>query len=75
MPTVNTYVEVDVDVSLDDFYDSDIIDECEKRGLYPIQDSLYIRQFYERYRCGTVSASEIIEFVDQIIYMTLGKII
>lgn len=73
MPTVNTMVEVDVE--LDDFYDDDLIEECEKRGLLPKQNVTLVSDFYDRYRLGKVSADEVTEFIDKIIYMTLGKII
>ena len=34
------YIQVDVDVSLDDFSDDDILDEYEARGLGEVQDNV-----------------------------------
>jgi hypothetical protein len=73
MPTICK--EIDIDVELDDFYDEDIIEEFERRGLALKMDNVFIRQFYDRYRVGKVSADEVIKFVDTVIYNSLGKII
>ena len=36
MPMVYKDVEVEVDVDLDDFDDSDLLEECNRRGITPI---------------------------------------
>jgi hypothetical protein len=73
MPTVETYVEVDVD--LDDFADEDLIDELERRGLgAEVPESTateLIENIYLKRRLGKDYQTEL----EQLIYQTIGKII
>jgi hypothetical protein len=73
MPTVETYVEVDVD--LDDFSDEDLMDEMDRRGLgAEVADSTateIIEQIYLKRRLGKDYQQEL----DQLIYQVTGKII
>jgi hypothetical protein len=73
MPTVETYVEVDVD--LDDFSDEDLMDEMDRRGLgAEVADSTateIIEQIYLKRRLGKDYQQEL----DQLIYQVTGKIV
>lgn len=73
MPTVETYVTVDVE--LDDFDDEDLIDEMERRGLgAEVNDSTateIITSIWLKRRLGKDYQSEL----DQLIYQVTGRII
>ena len=73
MPTVETYVTVDVE--LDDFDDEDLIDEMDRRGLgAEVADSTateIIASIWLKRRLGQDYQSEL----DQLIYQVTGKII
>ena len=73
MPTVETYVEVDVD--LDDFADEDLIDELERRGLgagVPASTATeLIESIYQKRRMGQDYQS----LLDELIYMVVGKVV
>jgi hypothetical protein len=73
MPTVETYVEVDVD--LDDFADEDLIEELERRGLgAEVPESTateLITDIYQKRRLGKDYQSEL----DQLIYQTIGRVL
>jgi len=69
------YTEVEVDVSLDDFSDDDLLDEMERRGLgAEVADSTaseIITSIWLKRRLGTDFQAEL----DQLIYQVTGKII
>lgn len=73
MPTV--YTEVEVDVSLSDFDDHDLIEEMELRGLGAevsngaVTDIIKI--IYQKRRLGQDYQREL----DELIYTSIGKII
>jgi hypothetical protein len=72
MPTV--YTEVEVDVSLADFDDEDLIEELENRGLgSEVADnstaSELIHEIYAKRRLGKDYESEL----DQLIYQVTGR--
>jgi ribosomal protein S3AE len=73
MPTKETWVEVDV--SLDDFSDDDLIEEMENRGLALECDDLtgteLITAIYHKRRLGQDYQREL----DQLIYLGTGRII
>ena len=73
MPTVETYVTVDVE--LDDFDDEDLIDEMDRRGLgAEVADSTateIISSIWLKRRLGQDYQTEL----DQLIYQVTGKII
>ena len=76
MPTV--YTEVEVDVSLSDFDDDDLIDEIESRGLdlntkYISGDEVreLLTQVWHRRRMGQDYQREL----DQLIWYGIGKIV
>lgn len=73
--TVTVSVDVDVDVTLDDFYDQDLLDEVEKRGLSPEKLNKLIREFYDRYRIGKTTESDLEEFLSKLFHTTLGSFI
>jgi hypothetical protein len=73
MPTV--YTEVEVDVTLDDFDDYDLIDELERRGRgFEVNSKTpteLVTAIWEKRRLGKDFQAEL----DQLIYVTLGKVI
>lgn len=74
MPTV--YTEVEVDVSMSDFSDEDLLDELEARGLgaEAVKDtsaSELINFIYQKRRLGQDYQTEL----DQLIYSVVGRVI
>ncbi len=73
MPTV--YTEVEVDVSLDDFSDEDLLDEMDARGLgAEVADSTateIVHEIYQKRRLGKDYQREL----DRLIYQVTGRII
>ena len=68
------YTEVEVDVSLEDFDDEDLIDELERRGLGAEVSnnstaSELIQEIYQKRRLGKDFESEL----DQLIYQVTGR--
>lgn len=77
MPTV--YTEVEVDVSLEDFDDDDLIEELERRGLdYNTRGvdademRLLLEQIWLKRRTGVADFSQ---ELDKLIYGVLGKLV
>lgn len=71
MPTIETYVEVDVD--LDDFDTEDLIEELERRGETYTENSYVldlIKALYEKRRNGQDYNWEL----DEIIHQTIGRV-
>lgn len=68
------YTEVEVDVDLSDFETDDLIEELESRvggnGVFSDGNNI-LQVIYEKRRLGQVYQVEL----DQLIYMSLGKII
>jgi hypothetical protein len=73
MPTVETYIEVEVE--LDEFSDDDLKEELERRGLgAEVPESTateLIESIYLKRRIGKYYQTEL----EQLIYQTIGKII
>ena len=73
MPTV--YTEVEVDVSLDDFDDYDLIEELERRGKgFEVNSKTpteLVTKIWEKRRLGQNYDSEI----DELIYVATGRIL
>lgn len=73
MPTVETYVEVDVD--LDDFDDDDLIEELERRGkgmdISSQSGTELLTAIYQKRRLGQDYQHEL----DQLIYLGIGRIV
>jgi hypothetical protein len=73
MPTV--YTEVEVDVSLADFYDEDLIEELENRGrgfeVNSRTPTELVTKIYELRRLGREYEREL----DELIYVTIGRIV
>ena len=73
MPTVETYIEVEVE--LDEFSDDDLIEELDKRGLgaeVPASTATeLITSIYLKRRIGKDYQTEL----EQLIYQTIGKIV
>lgn len=73
MPTVETYVEVEVD--LDDFDDYDLIEELERRGkgmeVASRSGTELLTAIYEKRRLGKDYQRDL----DELIYLGIGKIV
>jgi hypothetical protein len=73
MATVETYVEVDVDLA--DFDTYDLIEELEKRGrgfeVNSNTPSELVTAIYEKRRLGKDYQQEL----DELIYVAIGKIV
>lgn len=73
MPTVETYVEVDVD--LDEFDTDDLIEELERRGkgmdISSQSGTELLTAIYQKRRLGQDYQHEL----DQLIYLGIGKIV
>lgn len=73
MPTV--YTEVEVDVSLDDFDDDDLIDELERRGktleVANTSGTELVEIIYQKRRLGQNFEREL----EELIYIVTGKIV
>ncbi len=73
MPTV--YTEVEVDVSLEDFDDYDLIDELNRRGrsleVSGTSGTELVTLIYERQRLGKNFDREL----NDLIYLVTGKIV
>lgn len=72
--SVEKYVEVDVD--MDDFEDSDILEEMERRGLgtavaSPSDNLELLKLIFQKRRTGQTFEQEL----DQLIYNGLGRIV
>lgn len=73
MPTI--YTEVEVDVSLEDFDDLDLIEELERRGqgleVSSTSSTELVTDIWQKRRLGQDYQHEL----DALIYATLGKIL
>jgi hypothetical protein len=73
MPTV--YTEVEVDVSLEDFDDYDLIEELERRGKgFEVQSQTpteLVTKIYEKRRLGHDYQAEL----EELIYVSIGRVI
>ena len=71
--SVEKYVDIEVD--MDDFENSDILEEMERRGLgivaSPEDNAELLRSIFQKRRTGQAFDSEL----DQLIYNSLGRII
>lgn len=73
MPTVSTYIDVDVD--LEDFSDEDLLDELDRRGkgietVGENTSSDLLTAIYHKRRTGKDYQREL----DELIYQNLGRI-
>lgn len=73
MPTV--YTEVEVDVSLEDFDDDDLIEELERRGksleVPETSGTELVTAIYQKRRLGQEFEREL----DELIYVVTGRIV
>lgn len=73
MPTV--YTEVEVDISLEDFDEEDLIEELERRGrTLEVSDSSgteLVEMIYQKRRLGQNFEREL----EELIYIVTGKIV
>ena len=73
MPTV--YTEVEVDVSLEDFDDYDLIDELERRGKGFEVNSETPTELLEAIWLKRRQGQDYQRELDELIYVALGKIV
>jgi hypothetical protein len=74
MPTI--YKEFDIDVTLDDFTDEDLLDELDRRGLGLETDGYnssteLLTSIYQKRRTGRDYQQEL----DELIYQSIGRIL
>ena len=73
MPTV--YIEVEVDVDLNDFDTEDLVEELELRGALPVDADVnakeIVEQMYQLRRLGKPYD----HLLDRLFYSVLGKIV
>jgi hypothetical protein len=72
MPTI--YKEVEIDVELSDFYDEDLLEELESRGIGTQgfgDGKEVLTAIYEKRRMGKDYQAEL----DQLIWLGLGRIV
>lgn len=73
MPTI--YTEVEVDVTLDDFDDDDLIDELERRGkgfeVAGETPTALVESIWLKRRLGQDYQKEL----DELIYVTTGRVL
>lgn len=72
MPTV--YTEVEVDVELDDFDDEDLIDELQRRGRGFEVDSKTPTELVDRIHQLRRNGGDYQRELDELIYVTIGRI-
>lgn len=63
-------VEVFVDVELESFDDSDLIEELEDRGFTVVQKNKWIQTIYEKRKLGQDYSREL----DEMIWETIGRL-
>lgn len=69
------YINVDVDIDLDDISDDDLLDELQRRNLYDhCQDKAY-KEILEKIYLKRVFGLGFEKEVDELIYKVLGRII
>ena len=72
MPTIYKEVEVEVDVTLEDFTDNELLDELERRDLATIDSheaKEHINIMYEKFRQGKNIDKELRNFF----WMSIGR--
>lgn len=67
--TKTVEVFVDVDVELDSFDDSDLIEELEDRGYDVVQKNYWIQKIYEKRKLGQDYSKEL----DEMIWKMIGR--
>jgi hypothetical protein len=72
MPTV--YTEVEVDVELDDFDDEDLIDELQRRGRGFEVDNKTPTELVDRIHQLRRNGNDYQRELDELIYVTIGRI-
>lgn len=73
MPVV--YTEVEVDVSLDDFDDYDLIDELQRRGRGFEVDSKTPTELVEKIWQLRRTGKDYQQELDELIYVAIGKVV
>ena len=73
MPTV--YTEVEVDVTLDDFDDYDLIEELERRGKGFEVNSNTPTELVEKIWLNRRLGQDYQKELDELIYIAIGKVI
>lgn len=73
--SVTVYKEIEIDVELDDFSDTDLIEELERRGkgleIGSWSSTELLTAIYEKRRLGKDYQQEL----DELIYQNIGRIL
>jgi hypothetical protein len=70
MPTISKYVDIDVDVDLSDFADSDLIEELANRNISHGNIQELLETIYHKRRLSQNFDKEL----DELIYSVIGRI-
>jgi len=70
MPTISKYVDIDVDVDLSDFADSDLIEELANRNISHGNVQELLETIYHKRRLSQNFDKEL----DEVIYSVIGRI-
>lgn len=70
MPTISKYVDIDVDVDLSDFADSDLIEELANRNISHGNVSELVETIYHKRRLSQDFEKELSE----LIYSVIGRL-
>ena len=73
MPTV--YTEVEVDVDLVDFDTDDLLDELERRGSLPVEESGAAKEIVEQIYYLRRQGQPWEHLMDELMYAVMGRVI
>jgi hypothetical protein len=73
MPTV--YTEVEVDVDLVDFDTDDLLDELERRGELPVEESGNAREIVEQIYYLRRQGQPYEHLMDSLMYAVMGRVV
>jgi hypothetical protein len=69
------YTEVEVDVDIEDFDTDDLVDELERRGELPVEESGNARGIVEQMYYLHRQGKDCDHMLDSLFYSVLGKIV
>jgi hypothetical protein len=69
------YTEVEVDVDIEDFDTDDLLDELERRGDLPVEESGAAREIVEQIYYLRRQAQPYEHLMDDLMYAVMGRIV
>jgi hypothetical protein len=69
------YVNIDVDIDLDEISDEDLLEELERRDLLPEQGDSNYKELVEKIYLKRIFGLDFLKETDELIYSVLGRII